>query len=252
MPSPTSPKAKMSKKKKAAIALLIILALPFVYALLVFSKQTIKTHSAKHKVTVARDKIEQSTDQKVANFETALINSGAVGPKLASSKASVCYVTHADQGWFAVNWYQDCYLRYVEGFSTNLSRETFKAKLSGSTDLLTAMGELSNEDKFYPSTCVISDRTDKFKVSYLPINFTKDEAFSCDIPNQLQGLTSVDGPIILDNELAIKRYVNFDPAPLINNGSQVWFEHDEFYYHEDLGCGIDYVFCGNPRSKPAQ
>jgi len=240
----------MSKKKKVGIVVLVIVALPFVYWTYDLIHQNIKTQQAKAKVTAARQAIEEAADKKVSDFETALTKAKLVGAKIGSSKVDVCYVTHADSGWFAQFWYQECYLRYVSGFYAAVSKNDLKKDILKNPAVLAGIGgKLSNMDQTYKDSCEVSDRLDYEKLSFLPKDYISDEAFACSIPDQNQGINSVEGPIGLDNELSVNRYYSLDTYS-VKNRSQIWLEHDEDYYHEHLGCGFG-IFCENPRSKPA-
>src|SRR6266404_1157488 len=230
-------KSKMSKRKKAVIILLILLMLPLLLLLVNSVRQTIKTSSAKQKVNVARAEVEKTTDETILSFEAALTNSGIAASKVASSKVDVCYINHKDAGWFAQNWYQDCYLRYVGGYITNLNKVDVKDIISKSTELQKKTDKLSNFDSFYPNTCVLSNEADFIQLYYLPVGATQKDDYSCMIPNQLQGVGTID-PILLDSELSARKYQIFDTNSIGRDQNQIWFEFDRNYYREDLGCNV--------------
>jgi hypothetical protein len=243
-------KPKMSVKKKLGIAILVLVSLPIIYTVFSTAKQALVTHRAKAKVTAARLNVESSADQKVAQFEAALVSSGIATTKIASSKVDVCYVDHRDQGWFAANWYQDCYLRYVNGYETNYSKKYIKENINSTESLRSETGTLLDNDQ--SSFCkLISLEFRKINLVYMPSGIIRSLDYECIIPSPIQGDSTIT-PAILDKNLAIRTYVSFDSKSIPNSNNQVWFEYDAFYYHEDLGCGFDFIFCGNPRDKPAQ
>src|SRR5581483_6378966 len=99
---------KMSIKKKVAFIILVLLGLSLIYIMFGEVRQAVATHRAAGKVAAAKLRTESQADQKMSQFESQLISSGIAASKIASSKVDVCYVNHDDEGWFAVNWYQDC------------------------------------------------------------------------------------------------------------------------------------------------
>ncbi len=233
--TPQKPKKKIWKVLKIIVAIILGVILLFIIGVFIFNyfnKQLIIKD-----VSGQRSEAEKKADASVQNLVNKMINSGVSNRAIATSKTDVCYVTHSDAGWFANNWYQDCYLRYIVGFETQLSLTQFAQKISS----------ISQSHLEYPP-CVAFSVDNSTQILYRPANTPRDQTL-CEIPNQLQGIGSVRGPIVLDKELSVKAYKSFDPANINNSQNQVWVIHDEYYYREDLGCGIG-LFCENPRSKP--
>jgi hypothetical protein len=229
-------KSKMSLKKKIGIALLVILAIPVTYSVVVIVQQKSATRAA----------VEQKTDKKVADFEAALIDSGIAGSQIASSKVSVCYVDHQDEGWFAANWYQGCFLRYVRGYTTGLTKPAIESKVSASSGLSSLSGTIFGDN----DPCEISFGVGDFNFTYLPAGVQRSEYSSCEIPDQLQGISSID-PVVLDDELTVKSYKVFDAAQVSSTQDQIWFDFDQNYYRENLGCAIS-LLCDSPRDRAVQ
>lgn len=212
--------------------------------------------AAPQKIASSRSNTELIADKKLKQIEYLITQAGITDKQIASSKIDICYVTHDDQGWIAYTYYQDCYLRYVKGYTTKLNKNELKQKLLAQP----RAQNLFNKENSNPTTgfddCELyqkafTDTTNKGELIYRPANITNDE-HSCKVPNPLQGLSSVKGPNVLDDELATKIYRTYDITKIDNSSNQFWFTFDEYYYHEDLGCSIGVLFCDSPRSKPIQ
>lgn len=239
----------MKNKKKLLIIFGIILLVPIVLILLDYANQYHKYVSAKSKVAEARTKAMPDFNQKSATAAAALRQAGLITIPLASSKVDVCYVTHEDQGWFAANWYQDCYLRYVQGFETTATKTEALQKVSSLSDIFGEPQDSPNAQTVFK--CELAESNFKETVRYRPAGSPISSLNECGIPDQLQGVFSVKGPIMLDNELSAKSYDSFNPVTVDNSKNQIWVMSDTYYYHEELGCGFG-IFCANPRSKPAR
>ena len=237
-------------RKKLLVFVLILISIPIILALFNFAKQGIKNKTAKAKIVSARRTAEKTLNEKVNNAIDILNRSEVTASNLVSSKVDVCYVTHKDQGWFAASWYQDCYLRYVSSFVTRLSKNEVRQKLVVYPEVATYFGKVSTISTNLRTTyCGLFEKNYHTTLLYRPVNITSDE-YSCRVPNPLQGIGSVKGPIILDDELSVKTYKIFNSSSIDNAQSQIWIMFDEYYYHEELGCGIGIIFCSSPRSKP--
>lgn len=246
------PRRPLSTKKKGLLIALAILLLPVVYLAaslaVTFVRQTITTSAARDKVAQAREGALLKSDAAFSNQIAVLKRAGLIDHEVASSKVDVCYVTHSDRGWFAANWYQECYLRYVAGFTTLAGEVVVTSELSD------AFGIIERGSEFFP--CELAKKDYKETLRYRPANIaTANETNSvpsgCDIPGQIQGTGSVLGPIMLDSELATKTFSSYDPETIDNTQNQLWVIHEDHYYTEELGCGVG-VFCTNPRSTPVQ
>lgn len=259
---PEKPRKSLLKKIIIIISLsilgLLTLAILAFFVQSYLRKQEIskQTKAAPQKIANSRSSTEQTADKKLEQITSLITQAGITDKQIASSKIDVCYVTHADQGWFAYTYYQDCYLRYVQGYTTKLSKDELKRKLLAQPEAQNLFNKENSNPTAAFEDCELyqkafTDTTNKGELIYRPANVTNDE-YSCKVPNPLQGLFSVKGPIILDNELATKTYRTFDATKIDNSTNQFWFSFDEYYYHEGLGCSAGGIFCDNPRPKPIQ
>lgn len=217
--------------------------------------QYIKTRAAKQKVVEVKLSIEEISDRKFDEKIAALRNAGVIGEQIASSKVDVCYVTHSDRGWLADYWYQDCYIRYVDGYETNLSRALVKQRVLSIPNHEALFGEEDTTAAKYNKCSLFGHLFGQFPdytVIYKPLDVDPLTDYSCRVPNPLQGLSTVRGPIILDSELSALIDRAYNPNEIYTLGNQIWVMHDEFYYNELLGCGAGLIFCSNPRKTPVQ
>lgn len=259
---PEKPRKSLLKKILIIIGLsilgLITIAILAFFVQSYLRKQEIskQAKAAPQKIASSRSSTEQTADKRLEQIAKLITHAGITDKQIASSKIDVCYVTHSDQGWFAYTYYQDCYLRYVQGYTTKLSKDELKRKLLAQPEAQSLFNKENSNSTTVIDDCELyqkafTDTTNKGELIYRPANVTNDE-YSCKVPNPLQGLFSVKGPIVLDDELAIKIYRNYDTTKIDNSSNQFWFTFDEYYYHEDLGCNAGGIFCDNPRPKPIQ
>lgn len=238
----------MTTKKRILISIGILILIPVVYIFIHHVYQLRKTHAANSKVAEARSEALKRVDQEIAGKVEALKQAGLVTDGIAFSKTDICYITHEDQGWFASNWYQDCYIRYVQGFTTDLSKEEALQKAGTLSEYF---GDLPDDYLQLVNRCELAADSRRETARYRPAGSPiYDRADDCGIPNQLQATWSVRGPGMLDDQLSVHRYSSFDSATIGSLSDQVWIMSDTHYYHEDLGCGFG-IFCESPRSKPA-
>lgn len=234
--------------------LLLSLALVLAYATFVFIDGYRKGQIAKDNVVLGRESAESYVDGKVDEAIDTLQKSGVVIDRLGSSKVDVCYIDY--RGKSPDSWYQDCYLRYVEGFSTSLTIDEVRSKLLSNPRSISIFGNDSSKMQTNPDYlyCTLFDRfnhTDDYRteLQMIPAN-TKGGYGECEIPDLLQSYGSVKGHIKLSDELSVKEYNTFDSSSIDNSQNQIWLMFNKHYYHEELGC-VKTIVCTKPRSKPA-
>lgn len=240
----------MSLKKKIFVTLGILVMLPILYVAIKLSGQYFTTRAAIGKVTAARSAAEKVDDKVFRDMSDLLFREGIATARLGSSKVDICYIDHNDAGWFAMNWYQRCYLRYVEGLAVNLDRATLKQKLASLPEVKSLFGEISTlPDTYpYPRECQLYKKQYSTTMIFLPAGHTTfDPDGTCTIPAQInrESYPSLGPPV------GVKRYRTFSETSVANSQHQIWLTHQKEYYREDLGCGVG-LFCESPRSKPVQ
>lgn len=241
----------MPTKKKLLIACLLLI---FAYVAFVLLDNYKNSQAAKENIVIARSDAISFVDEKVGEAIVALNKLGAITSNLGSSKVDVCYTDY--RGKTANSWYQDCYLRYIEGFSTNLNIDEVRNSLLSDPKSISIFGNDSSLRQTDPDHlyCTLFDRFNhdneyRTELVMIPVN-TKGSYGECEVPNLLQSYGSVKGHIKSNNALSVKTYKTFDTSVIDGVQNQIWLVLNKHYYHEELGCaGI--IGCFNPRGKPA-
>jgi hypothetical protein len=216
---------------------LVIFLLPVISSIV---KSQWNNYVAKNEIVKQRQDSEKASESQVKSNTEYIKETLGVTKNIGSSKIDVCYLNHSDGGWMIAYWYQDCYLRYVDGFETSLSRDEVIARIVANPK---SKELFSSEYDYGPDGCLIYQR-----LFYVPANYAGMD-YDCFVPNQLQGIWSVRGAITNDGKLSTKKYRSFDNEMVNRTVNIIWVTHEDHYYHEQLGCGIG-LFCSSPRAKP--
>lgn len=166
-----------------------------------------------------------------------------------SSKIDACYVTHSDSGWVTTSYYQDCYIRYVDLYSTTLNRNEIEQRLGSIHQVRGLFGEpgLSN------SKICGSLYEDNYKItlSFLTwqVSAKVADELNCKVPKQTQSTFTLKGPIILDENLKTRFARFFDENKIDQSKQYVMMQSDNYYYNESLGCAVGFL-CPSPRAEP--
>ena len=244
--------------RNIALGFLIIIVLIFCIIAGFFVFEKIQQHRADSAARTAlpgeRARAEKEDDAAVEKRVDFLEQSGLVSDRIGSAKVDTCYGDHDDAGWMISSWYQECQLKYIEGFSTNLPKDTLLSSMAQLPDATKLFGEqVLSEYSFdnYPSGCVVYrsvDTKQAIEVVYLPQDYNSavvEEYSSCNIPKQGDRYAGA-----IASESATKVFRSFNPNALSHAKAQVWVVVSDTYYHEDLGCTG--ILCDNPRPKPIQ
>ena len=227
-------------KKQFLITLAVVgavITLPIIWVLISNHWQSLH---ANRDIASSRSVAEKEADKKVERNITYLKTSLGVSNTIGSSKIDICYLNHNDQGWMIASWYQDCYIRYIDGFETTLSIDEVKAKIFSDPN---SKKLLSSENDFGPRGCRLYE-----SIYYIPSNYVGND-YDCEVPNQLQGTWSVRGAITQDSELSTKTYRKFDYLSVKKSINQIWVITEDHYYSEELNCGVG-ILCPSPRKEP--
>lgn len=208
--------------------------------------------AASSKVLTARSSGEKISEQKLAQFEKLVREAGVTDQQIASSKVDVCYIAHMSNDFWPVTNYQNCYFRYVRGYTTAISKDELVQKLRAQPGFATLFIERDWSTsaigcELYQNT--YTNGRSNGKLSYRPTDMAI-ERFDCTVPDPKQGLNTIDGFEDADT-LATKVYQAYDASKIDNTTNQLWYSFDEKYYSEDLGCDNSF-YCGSPRPKPIQ
>lgn len=205
-----------------------------------------KSLSAKQKSDELRTSIEKVADKKFETQVAILYKAGVIYRKISDSKFDICYISNSGGGWTVSNWYQYCYIRYVQGFYTNLDKNTVRHNILAIPNATSEFGRIETEQTADECSLFTSVKSLSHTVSYRPAG-TPLKSYYCRVPNQLQGIGSVKGPFVLDEDLSKRAHRNFDSTQVDNSKDQIWIELDEQYYYESLGCAVGLLSCNNPR-----
>ncbi len=227
----------------------IVVTVPLLYIGVTAVMQKVKTTKDVSAVKSARERAMVAMDQQIADQLAAFKSAGiAYAPKV-SSKVDVCYINHADAGFNIHSWYQDCYLRSLSGFEVSDAREEVIKKLS---NLPSQIGSVYVPDpSFSFGKCKLIAREVVEIARYRPAN-TQAQSSDCGIPSQVMNFDSVRGPILLEKDLAVHDFNRFNESDISGSSNQIWLINENHYYHQDLGCGLGFIFCSKPRSQPVQ
>ncbi len=234
----------MNTQNKTRRIVLIIVGLPILLFGLYTGYQFIQSSLAEGKVKHAREKAEQTSDQEFNGKVSKLHQTGLLGSKIASSRHDICYLNHNDAGWTITSWYQKCYLRYAEGYTTTATKEEIINALE------TTSGPVTNFDQ--PSlSCSIRDGLGFKEIARYRVAGSPQIDPFCGVPDPLQTTFSIRGAALHNDELSVKTYSTYDMKSIDSSSNQIWLTSDYEYYDEQLGCFIPLV-CNSPRSKPIQ
>ncbi|QQG51202.1 MAG: hypothetical protein HZB75_01715 [Candidatus Saccharibacteria bacterium] len=236
-------KNQLITRKSVAAAVALVAAIICV----AFINNAIHDSNIKAKVLKSKNESEMLFDESRGLQISALVKAGVLSSSTPdySSKLDVCYVTHSDQGWVASNWYQDCYIRYVDLFSTLLDRRDVDEKLK--------KGRISGTpyDALNKKACdVVYEQGSDSSLSYLnwQVDSAQQAQYNCRVPKPTQNSFTTRGPILLDRELVTFSERSFSPEEVDKSKHYIAIESDNFYYHESLGCGMGFL-CSSPRER---
>lgn len=234
-----------SRPKKIITALIgSILFLQITLVILQCGYSVTKTLLAKSKVTHVRLSVEQQADEEFYAMVDALQQNGLIDSEVGNSKYDVCYISEDDAGWMAYNYYQICYLRYVKGYTTSASKNDLNRVAHANQNLFGETIDKSFGDEAYP--CRIAEYQFKESLRYITSKSQNDNRSECDAPSSIKGLHSIAGA---SGGIVIRKIWG-DSVPSQNGNvsqSEIWLSRERAYYREDLGCGLNLLFCINLR-----
>lgn len=212
----------MSRTKVGSLAVVALVGLLIVAWFVVGTIQE-STFHAPSPATMSR------ADNDVGSIESFLKQSGIATSSLAASKVEVCYNQNTAEGiGFRRSMYSYCYLRYVRGYSTALTKQAVVQKLSAApASMLKKLGDTSGAQY---SSCEVTSNVLKQTLRYRAANNSSsiNDTF-CGIPPQIQGLYSTIGAH-LDKELSVRKFTQFDPTSVPTAADQIWLSYDVDYY----------------------
>lgn len=251
----------LASQHKILTVFIVIIAIPTILFAINFLDDQLRTFNAYSQVQTARqDKLTKS-DNTFDEQKKLISGLGEGTTSVALSKKDICFVAHNDSGWFATDYYQECYIRYVQLFNTDLTKDeiiqklqsnTQREELSAKTLVNSLFGEVERRsyatEKF--AQCTVYEQGYSPSVVYIPAGFDASRyeyTQDCEAPSE----TDVPGPAYVMSNLSVKTYSDIDPTLVDSSKNQLWIMYTTKYYKEALGCGAGLLFCENPRATPA-
>jgi hypothetical protein len=253
----------MKIMKKIGVGLLLFVAALILLGISLFAADKIQQYRAdsfaRSKIPAARNEAEDKGDAEIERKNEFILQNKLGDTRIGSAKVDVCSNGHDDGGWMIQNWYQQCELRYIEGFSTPHTKESFIQAITqlSSTNTLfiddSIIREAGSGFELYPNQCRLYSGETQWgflSITFLPAGYkpTSVDVYSADgciIPGQK--LSDPDYPI---GEAVMKMFRGFNANSLDHTKAQVWITLRDVYYDEDTGCTG--ILCDNPRPKPIQ
>ena len=237
---------RMSLKKLVLLVVAAIIFLPLAYACVQFVSIAIASQTAKHSIAAASKTVMTTSDRQFSSEISTLQRAGFIGAEIAKSKVEVCFTDdNHTESWTDPEWYEECYLRYVDGFVAAQP----KSAILNDSSLSSTFGQLQNSAYLQQvQPCDIAEQSYSTTLFYRPADTPlENNANLCDIPDPLQGILSID-PIVLDTDLGVKTYYSYNANSVDNSHDQLWVIHETHFYHKDIGCGVG-ILCPNPRNN---
>lgn len=213
------------------IFLLFLLIVQPVFTLLDrLNGKDIDATKAKKTVTAAYLQAEKDADDTITRQIKDLSENGIIEHSIASSKTDVCYFVSFE----ASPPLQKCYIRYIEGFTTNLDLNSILARRK----------MLIWQYDFSLPTCSIDHPEENgikqvyFRDSALVLSSTRE----CETPNQIRGR------IIPHDEDSVSIISSFNPKSLDYSRNHIWIVLEKEYYTEELL--TSFPFGGRIRKTP--
>lgn len=241
--------------------IIVIIGIPVLLVLINLLGDKIQTQNAYSLVETARQESLITSDEHFEEQKKLIYNLGGDTKSVMLSKKDICFIAHNDAGWTVTDYYQECYIRYVQLYSTDLSRDsvvqklssyTERQKLSSETLVESLFGRLENNQNISPDVvhCSVYNDYRSPSLTYIPagLDITKYKyAWDCETPN----LVDNPGPAYAQSQLSVKSYSDIDQSKIDMSKNQLWIMYTTKYYKEALGCGAGLLFCENPRATPA-
>lgn len=237
------------KSKNIFLLILLVIIVSVLIAVWTNAMQHRKATEVRKQITALRANSEQINDNKIKQQIAFLQNTGVVDTHITSSKADVCYVKNLGDGYgiFPGGWKQICYLRYVEGYTTQLNREQIISTLHDLQNIELLFGEKTGY------FCGLYEQSGRETILFTPGKNSEDVKLfvSCEPPSKIKDGNSVKGGLAVyrEDSLNVKVFRDFDTEKLDYSKNQIWLVIQEDYYQESIICWE--ILCNNtPRKNP--
>lgn len=247
----TSAKRSIKKQPRRIVTIIfisagiIIAGLCILFACL-FLQANHMTNTMTDEVNSARAEMKQKVSEQRQTSLATYANQHIIKDTqpMYSSSVDACYLAHNDSGWTIDSHYQQCYLRYVDVFNTDLTEDQYLA-LSASTN-----GKTSNLEKLRTQIKTCSDDRSRLgSAETTEIGFTKADGSDkiCSLPNQIYGNRVVAYAV---NDVVSEQKITGNINQVTGQKNNIIIVADYSYYKKDLGCKPFSFMCAEPISSP--
>lgn len=219
----------MQRFKKFLRSHLSLKKLIFIFIALVFIISTfiISTiFTILNKRTVA----EKKNDAKVAEVVRILSENGIATSRIASSKVDICLKGKSRVGFFSP-YIQICILRYIEGFTTSLDRNSVKDKLKLLPQIAKVLdAEYISGDRYPPNPdcgLYLGSSYQNPKLIFISPEYLKNNYIYCKLPDQTGRKYYWPPP-------HVKVYSELNLKTIDSTKNQIWLIHEDQYFIESI------------------
>lgn len=228
----------------------------------------------KSEIIMPRQKALKALANETSWQEPSLRALGLVDKKIAESEVDVCYLSSSGGGFIIQSYKQRCYLRYVQGYTTQRSEAEVRQVIDQSVSLSDGAHSITEESLFgkaaasYGKTesgswCILSELNkaqDIYhkEVLYRQANMDRDASgVECSIPRPFDGMFSTYNLAVdlsnNNNGLSVKTVTGgYEVENIDISSSQIWIAIDDEYYSKDIGCKPEMFgfMCQKPLDGP--
>lgn len=217
----------------------IIILIPFINSMRMKSTITDEVNKAR---TAKGLEIGEQRLKSISHYaEQGIIKSPT---PLYSSLVDACYLAHNDSGWTVNSHYQECYLRYVDVFETDLTDEQYLSLVMPGEDISSRLDELKQSIKTCSDDRTMLGSPENTEMGYTASNATNN---ICSLPNQFYGTRVV---LYAINNIVSSQEVSGDIKQVTGDKTNIIVVADYSYYKKDIGCKPLSLFCASPLNKP--
>lgn len=243
-------KKQLSTGHRVLIIIGCIIALPLlafiIYVVVQFSALFSLMDTVTKEVDIARTEHIEKVNEKRLDNATYYINQGVIKDTKPtySSVVDACYLAHNDSGWIAQSHYQECYIRYIDVFETDITDDQYVALVQAGQSTTTQSSDL----KALIKTCA-SDRRELGSPEDTVMGYTSANGSpaQCNLPQETYGdrvvLYAVRG-------IVSEQTTTGDRSKITGERSNIIMVGDYAYYKKDIGCKPIALFCESPYSSP--
>lgn len=161
-----------------------------------------------------------------------------------SESFDACYLAHVDSGWIAQNYYQECYIRSIEVFASNLTEEEYLQKVTPhKSNQYISVGLLSKNSRVCGARDESNWDRDKSSVNFIAKDEAQESTKVCVVPyaNNTERVVLYARPSINATQTKVG-----NRQDVTNTQSYAVLVTDYVYINRNLGCRPASLFCESP------